>query len=177
MATLSGELKNRWGSISLRWVDAHKIHLTLKFLGDISEQQSKEISDSLRRVAQPHAPFDFAVGGLGIFPNERKPRVLWVGIRAPDALVSLYRALENELAGLGFPREDRPFSPHLTLGRVSRNAAAHELRAMVELLRREQVGELGVVPVQAVHLYRSELRPAGPVYTRLFSAPLSGIKA
>lgn len=116
--------------------------------------------------------FDISVGGMGVFPKITQPRVIWVGVEAPDDLASLQRAIENDMQRLGYVRERRSFTPHLTLGRVSRNANSHELRQVIQVLQDYKVGFLGVSRVIAVYLYRSDLNPGGAVYTSLFTAPL-----
>ena len=98
--------------------------------------------------------------------------MLWAGVEAPQELTALQRGIEAETARLGYAPEDRPFSPHLTLGRVGRNANSQDLRRVGEILRTIKVGFLGATRIQAVHLYRSDLQPGGAVYTQLYSANL-----
>jgi len=99
--------------------------------------------------------------------------VIWVNIQAPAELVSLQRGIDHETARLGYAREDRPFSAHLTLGRVSRNANVNDLRRISEVLSSFKVGFIGAANVQQVHLYRSDLQPTGAVYTLIYSAGLA----
>jgi len=169
-AELQGQLSPRM----VRWTNPAGIHLTLKFLGDTRPEQTPAIAQAMRMAAASFEPFTLVVAGLGCFPNPRQPRVLWVGAPAvPRALVGVQRALDLHLAGLGYPKETRPFSPHLTLGRVSDRAALAERQALAGLLARAQVAELGSLPVQEIVLFRSELRPEGAVYAAQARAPLS----
>ncbi|HSO28146.1 MAG TPA: RNA 2',3'-cyclic phosphodiesterase, partial [Anaerolineales bacterium] len=108
----------------------------------------------------------------GAFPSVRRARVIWTGVQAPPDLIQLQRAIEAETARLGYAAEERGFTPHLTLGRVSRNANANDARRISQALDELQVGFLGAMRVEAVHLFRSDLKPGGAVYTRLFTAPL-----
>ncbi len=158
---------------ALRWVPAGNIHLTLKFLGDTPVEKIEELKKALEGEVRHHPPFEIQVGTLGAFPNPHRPRVVWVGVQAPADLARLAAGVENATRPLGFPTEERPFSPHLTLGRVSQHAAPDEIRALAELLAKTRVDTLGSCGVNQVHLFRSDLRPSGAVYTSLFQANLS----
>lgn len=157
---------------AVRWVPAANIHLTLKFLGEVSAANVEALARMLKAEARRHAPFSIAVTGLGAFPNVRRPRVIWIGNEAPNGLNALQRAIEAETRALGYPSEDRPFSPHLTLGRISQNATPGEASAVAQALNRVQVGRLGCIHVDRVHLFQSDLRPSGAVYTSLYAFPL-----
>jgi 2'-5' RNA ligase len=159
---------------SVRWVPASNIHLTLKFLGEVSIANVQSLARMLKTEAMHHVPFDVEVTGLGAFPNVRRPRVIWVGSEAPANLTALQRAIEAETRALGYPAEERPFSPHLTLGRISQSATPPEATAVAQALGKVQVGSLGCMHVDTVHLFQSDLRPQGAVYTSLYSFPLKG---
>ena len=156
----------------VRWVPSNNIHLTLKFLGDVSPANVDMLSQMLNVEVSQHQPFAIKFGGLGAFPNSRRPRVIWVGIQAPDELEALQHGIEAAAATLGYPAEKRPFSPHLTVGRVKQNISSTGMQKIRTALEKTQVGSLGTVQVSAVHLIKSDLKPTGAVYTRLFSAPL-----
>jgi 2'-5' RNA ligase len=160
---------------SLRWVPVANIHLTLQFLGDVPSSNVDAITRVLASETARHAATEVSVGGLGAFPNPRRPRVIWIGLSKPAGLVALQKGIENGLSGLGYPPEERPFSPHLTLARLSQNANPEAVGQVSDALAASRVGDLGIVPVTHVHLFRSDLRPTGAIYTRLFSAPLSAI--
>lgn len=156
----------------VRWVPSQNIHLTLKFLGDVSLANIETLQRVLAGEAARHAPFTFTVSGFGAFPNTRWPRVLWVGVQAPAALTAAQHGIEAETQRLGYTGEERPFSPHLTLGRVSNNASPQEARRLSDALTQVKIGELGQVMVKSVYLYRSDLNPGGATYTPLASFPL-----
>jgi 2'-5' RNA ligase len=158
---------------AVRWVPAGNIHLTLKFLGDVSMANLDMLKEMLLTEVKAHRAFEFSVGGVGAFPNTRRPRVLWVGVQAPQELLALQSALESKAEKLGYSREERPFAAHLTLGRVSRNTTNQEALQIGEALGAVKVGFLGLVSAQGVSLFKSDLQPAGSVYTCLFSAPLT----
>lgn len=165
-------LCKKLGPDLIRWVPVHNIHLTLKFLGDVSPSNLDLIKQMLMTEAAQHQAFDVEIAGLGSYPTPRRPRVLWVGLNAPAALISLQRAIETSTARLGYASEERGFSPHLTIGRVRQNASAADLQKIRAALEETKIGSLGTAHVDAVHLLKSELRPNGSVYTKLFSAPL-----
>lgn len=168
------DLYSRWPEAPVRWVPAGNIHLTIKFLGEVSTANLALLTKMLEAEAARHATFEISVGGLGAFPSVRRPRVVWVGVKAPPELSALQRGVEAEMSRLGYAPEEREFSPHLTLGRVARNATSDEQPRLSALLGSVKVGFLGAVRVDAVQLFRSDLQPSGAVYTSLFQAPLSG---
>jgi 2'-5' RNA ligase len=174
LAEICDQLCAEMGDVPVRWVPAEKMHLTLKFLGDVSLNNVNVLQDILRGEAVDRQPFAISLGGLGAFPKVRQPRVIWIGVEAPPELESLQRGIDKQTARVGYPPDRRPFSPHITVGRVSRNASPAEVRVIGDALNEANVGYLGVARVQAVHLYRSDLQPGGAVYHRLFSAELEG---
>lgn len=158
----------------IRWVPAQNIHLTLKFLGDVSLANLEVLKKILASEVSKFTPFEISVGELGAFPSIRRPRVIWVGVQAPQDLNILQHGIETEMAGLGYEPEDREFSPHLTLGRVSRNASSQDLRKVGDVLSVNKVGYLGATRVSNVNLFRSDLKPGGAVYSKLTTAQLKG---
>ncbi len=172
LAWVISDLQKQMPSGVIKWSPPKNIHLTLKFLGDVSVHNLDLLKDALRVEVTGRDVFDMSVGGMGVFPKITQPRVIWVGIEAPDDLASLQRAIENDMRRLGYAREKSSFTPHLTLGRVARNANPQELRQVIQVLQDYKVGFLGVSRATAVHLYRSDLNPGGAVYTALFTVPL-----
>jgi 2'-5' RNA ligase len=159
----------------VRWVAPDKIHVTLKFLGEIPAEEVEGVSESAARVAAAAAPFQIEATGVGVFPNPNRPRVVWVGVQGDlDALRSLHACLESDLAACGFPPEGRPFSPHLTMGRVRDRAAPAEVRALGRAVTSLAVPSLGSWRVEHITVIRSDLRPEGPIYTPLRKAALAG---
>ena len=156
----------------VRWVPTGNIHLTLKFLGDVSPANIEILSQMLSVEVSQHQTFEMKFGRLGAFPNPRRPRVIWIGIQAPDELEALQHGIESAAAKLGYLAEKRPFSPHLTIGRVKQNAGSTGAQKIRQALEDTKIGSLGSTRVTDVHLFKSDLKPAGAVYTKLFSAPL-----
>ncbi len=156
----------------VRWVPVQNIHLTLKFLGDVSPSNVDVLTQMLRAEADSCPSFDISVGGLGSFPNSKRPRVLFIGTHAPAGLEALQHGIESAAARLGYEPDLRPFSPHLTIGRVRDTASAADLQRIRKTLEEIKIDSLGTARVDSVHLYKSDLKPGGSVYTKLFSAPL-----
>jgi len=156
----------------VRWVVQQNVHLTLKFLGDVSPTNLDMLAQALKVEAAQHERFSFSVGGLGAFPNTRRSRVVWIGLDAPPGLAMLQRCVEGVATRLGYPVEERPFSPHLTLGRVGQSVSAEEHAIIRRELEACKVGQLGCVDVEALHIFKSDLRPNGSIYTQLYALPL-----
>ncbi len=157
---------------SVRWVPTENMHLTLKFLGDVSPANVEMLSQMLRAEAGLFHCFDLDLSGIGSFPNRKRPRVIFIGIHAPPMLEALQRGIESASRRLGYESEERGFSPHLTIGRVKQNVTATEQQSIRRALEETRIDSLGSARVDSVHLYKSDLKPAGSVYTRLYSAPL-----
>lgn len=169
-------LSQKMAGLPIRWLPAGNIHLTLKFLGDISLANLEVLSEMMQKETASHQYFEFSIGGLGAFPSMHHPRVIWTAIEASPVLSNLQASIENSLARLGYVGDDKPFSPHLTLGRISRSATASDVRRIAEHLQHARVGFIGLVQAREVTLFRSDLKPGGAIYTRLFAAPLQDIE-
>ena len=157
----------------VRWVNPSGIHLTLKFLGNVVPAQADEVLEAMRRPATSVAPFWINLNGLGTFPNEIKPRIVWAGIQGDlDSLLELQEKLEEAMWGLGFARERRPFSAHLTLGRVKEQVSNCIRRRIAAGLEGTALGPGEPWLVEAVYLVQSQLAPGGATYSNLGSARL-----
>ncbi len=157
----------------VRWVKSNNLHLTLKFLGDMAATHIQFLTQMLTAEAEKYQTFEIQIGKLGSFPSSKRPRVIWVGIQAPSTLEALQRGIDSASSRLGYPSEARPFSPHLTIGRVRPNLNSNSLQLVQMALDSHHVGLIGTVAVNAIHLIKSDLQPKGSIYTRLFSAPLT----
>jgi 2'-5' RNA ligase len=173
LRNVQDKLKERVPLGSVKWVAPDGIHLTLKFLGDTPASRIPDIEAALKAACVPFQPFDFSVEGRGCFPNFHRPRVVWVAVREKgQTLARLHEALERTVAPLGWPAEERAFSPHLTLGRVAKGADSRTVAAVGAVVEESAVERLGLQTVTAVSLIRSDLRPTGAVYSRLLYVPL-----
>ena len=157
---------------SVRWVAFENMHLTLKFLGDLSPANVELLSRAIQSECSQQPPFEVVVSGLGSFPTLHRPRVIWAGLQAPLDLGRLQRRIDLEAVRLGYPAEDKPFSAHLTIGRVREQVSFEEKKMLAAALAGIQAGEFGRFTAQTVTLFKSELQSAGPLYTPLFSAQL-----
>ena len=160
----------------LRAVRPEGIHLTLKFLGPTDTAQVEPVVAAIERVCQTHRAFDLVLGGPGAFPSPTSPRVLWTGVESPGSeLIALQRDVEASLVGLGFPRDERRFSPHLTLARFREGTPVEDRRKAAEALFSTDVQPGTRMSVDGLNLIKSTLLPAGAVYERLarveFQAP------
>jgi RNA 2',3'-cyclic 3'-phosphodiesterase len=159
---------------AVRWTNPNGIHLTLKFLGEIPAGRIESIRSAMDQSAAGGKPFSLTIEGLGCFPNIVRPRVVWAGIRREPLLLDLQRRLEDNLGTVGFKREQRAFSPHLTLGRVKDGMGEDQLRRIGGAVESGSMEAPAVMPVDGMWLFRSILRPAGAEYSALYRAEISG---
>jgi 2'-5' RNA ligase len=146
-----------------RWVRLDGVHVTLKFIGEVAPEKAEAIRHALEPV-RTAAPVEMEFRGAGFFPNERRPRVFWVGIHSAPSLAELAAEIERRIEPLGIARESRPFNAHLTLARFETPSQSGELaRALAE----EGEREFGHAIAREFHLYESRLKPGGAQYTRL----------
>ena len=158
----------------IQWANPDGMHLTLKFLGNIPSARVEPLLECLEPAAAEAKPFPLHLASLGMFPNRRKPRVLWAGVDGDlDALSGLQQASEDAINALGYPPEQRPFRPHITLGRPRRSVSDAQLSRIGAAVS-------GIAPpspmgwqVEAVDVMQSELHPSGARYTILGSVPLN----
>ena len=156
----------------VRWVNPATLHLTLKFLGDkVDRGVTTAVGDALTGACRPLPPFDLRLAGLGAFPSPARARVLWAGVEDPSGgLATAWAGVEDAMAELGFDRQPRGLSAHVTLGRVRDKGKVD----LAELLKPWTSSAFGVCPVDEVVLYRSLLTPRGPNYEPMIRAPLRG---
>jgi len=160
---VQGGLKSSHADV--RWTSPETIHLTLKFFGNIEESRIDPIFKSIKEPIRSTPPFSLKVRGVGAFPHLKNPRVIWIGlVDEREALPSLQKQIETYLEKVGFQPEDRPFRPHLTLGRMKSSRGKEELAGSMERYREEEFGDF---EVEKVVLFKSDLRPSGPIYTPL----------
>jgi 2'-5' RNA ligase len=154
----------------IRWIPPANWHLTLKFLGAIDADQVLSIHNGLERQLSLFPPCTINAKGLGIFPDVKKPRILWVGMDG-NALVSLAEKVETALAPLGFVREQRAFKPHLTIGRWREGRRSGP--ALKEVLEQWRNHDFGSSAVSEVKLFQSILKPGGAQYLPLKTTRLN----
>ncbi len=153
-----------------RFAKTESIHLTLQFLGNIEEEQIPGIAQILEQAGMGVAPIDLKVGRLGVFPHLTHPRVVWIGVEPIDTLMKLQSKIQQDLAPLGFPKENRDFHPHLTLLRLK---SRKNLRQLAQYMETDGPDlRAGVIQAEQIHLYQSILKPQGAEYLKLFTARL-----
>lgn len=170
-STLSGiEEDLKKSKADVRWVKPDNVHLTLKFFGNIEEKKTEKIIEIMEGICNQYASFTIEIKGMGTFPNIKSPRVLWVGIEGNDTLKTLQEEIENKMESIGFEREDRAFTAHLTLGRFRSSIEKEGLLKAVKLHEKDTF--VGSINVQSLSLIRSDLHPEGARYTKIIDIPL-----
>jgi len=159
---LENEIEKTGADVKL--VEPENIHITLKFLGDTEEKFIEAIEQSMKEAVKAIKPFPITLRGTGVFPNKNYMKVIWVGILDNDQIKPIAQQIDTRLASLGFKKEARGFSPHLTIGRVKTSRNKEKL---LQILEHHQNEEFTVQEVQAIVLKKSELTQKGPIYTTL----------
>jgi len=165
----------KYAGADVKWVNPDIIHLTLKFLGEISEEKCEEVKSALDDIAGSARPFELNIKDVGAFPKIDHPRVVWVGLdKGASESKDLASRIDEALSKIGFAKEERPFSPHLTIGRV--RSATNRGKLAEKISSAAANFELSaIVPHQVllVILFQSTLTPQGPIYTKLHEARFS----
>jgi 2'-5' RNA ligase len=161
LAEVFNSLKEDLKDESVRWIDIHKMHITLAFLGDTSEDTIREVSEMLRKLCSNFRQFDFTIARLGVFKNLNDPRVIWAGIDNSENLAGLFKGIKSGLDDSGIKTEEREFKPHLTLGRIKWIGNKTSLE---EVIKRYNDHKFQDVRVTEVIFYESILQQTGALY-------------
>jgi len=159
----------------ISWVRIDSIHLTLKFLGEVDERNIPGLTGALMRVCGQFDGFTLGFQGLGCFPNIRQARVIWAGSARCAPLIALQSAVEEACRDLGFPVEERRFSPHLTLGRIKNALKPADIAYLEEKIRATSTSEIIPMTISEVILFKSELQRDGAKYSVLARAQLNPV--
>ena len=171
-AALTAIDRLRSAAENVKWVEPDNLHWTMQFLGDLTDQEMAEVCLRTTRAAARHEAFELSAHGVGAFPSIQRPRTLWLGAgQGRDQLIELHTSIDEALATLGFRRDSRAFTPHVTLGRVGQGG--HAGPVVAERLEKLANFDGGVMEVAEVIVYASELSREGPTYTVLARAPLA----
>ncbi|UUO06142.1 RNA 2',3'-cyclic phosphodiesterase [Blastopirellula sp. J2-11] len=155
----------------VKWVEPDNMHITLSFLGDITPEETIDVSRAAMRGAQSVSSFDFMIGGVGAFPDITRPRTIWLGMtQGHDAFCQMQHAIAEELATIGYPETARKYHPHLSLGRIKR--LTPQVEQLTKLLEEHAEFEAGVSPAMEANIYASQLERRGPKYTLIGRAEL-----
>jgi len=155
----------------IKWVEKNNLHLTMKFLGNISSEQTERLKIILKEITSRYSPFIIKLSSnIGIFPTYKMPRIIWVGIKeGVNQLEELYNSIENDLSNKGFSREDKYFSGHITIGRVK---FIRDKNNFIQIIKRLEINNLSQ-EVKSIELMGSKLTPNGPIYNITAKFPLS----
>lgn len=163
------------GDRAAKWVEPGSMHITLKFLGNIELGRVQDIKQEIAAAVKPCRPFNLSTGASGFFPNAQRARVFWLGLEGDiQALVGLHKGIDEAMAKLGYPAENRPYTAHLTLARLREESGAADRTGFVSRVQKRAFGPSCNIVVNSVALMRSQLTPRGPIYTRLAEFELPG---
>ena len=147
------------------WVKRGNIHLTLKFLGDVAPNQISVIKNAIEQVADTRSPFSMEIGGIGAFPNLTRPRIIWASVKTgADEIIAIAREIDIGLSRHGYERDEKPFSPHLTLSRLKHRI---DLKPLVDVFQQYDTINGATMVVNEIRVAQSHLRQSGAVYTPL----------
>lgn len=167
LTQLQGELKKCKADI--RWVNPGNVHLTLKFLGNIKEEMFQTIINGIKKVCCSNNPFNLEIKGIGVFPNTKSPRVLWLDVENNSFIMSLQASIEKEMENVGFKQEERKFKAHLTIGRFRSSSGKEDIFKAVSTHEKDS---FGIISVNSMSLMKSDLNPYGARHTKIAEIPL-----
>lgn len=151
----------------VKWVEPENIHLTLRFLGNVEEKKLEDIKRILEKISEKHIRFSIELSGIGAFPKISSPRVIWIGIEKGEELFQIFSELEDELNKIGFKKEERGFSAHITIGRV--RSPLNRVKLSEEIKKMNSIPRLSS-SVNKITLFKSTLTSKGPIYEVIFEA-------
>jgi 2'-5' RNA ligase len=169
LAQIQSHLK--YSGADVKWVEKDNIHLTLKFLGEITEEKRKEIEPILDGIGESIRPFEISIKDIGVFPKIDHPRVIWASLdKGAAESKELAERIDSALLKIGFEKEPRPFAAHLTIGRVR---LPKNRDALKEKILNSQIKSYNLQQISCIILFKSTLTPKGPIYTKIHEAKLS----
>ena len=148
----------------LKLVEPENVHITLKFLGDTEEELLEEIKNIIKKSVEGMEPFTIKLKGTGVFPNQNYIKVVWIGIESGEPIGEIAQKIDNQTVKIGFEKEKRGFSPHLTIARVKNSKNKDRLLQVLEKYRDVEFAD---IKIEAIKLKKSDLTPSGPIYTDL----------
>jgi 2'-5' RNA ligase len=162
LSRLQDELKKC--NADIRWVNPGNVHLTLKFLGNIKEEMLQTIINGIEKVCRSRNPFNLEIKGIGMFPNAKSPRVLWLDVENNSLIMSLQADIEKEMGKAGFKQEERKFKAHLTIGRFRSSSGREDIFKAVSAHEKDS---FGIINVNSMSLMKSDLNPDGARHTMI----------
>lgn len=167
--------KTQTPDYALKWVEPQNLHMTIKFLGEVSEGHLRTIKDVLSDTLEGISAFEIEVTGMGMYPSTQKPRVIWLGVEGSEPLKDIHQSLDQALQKASIPPDKRGLSPHLTIARVRRNVETLIVQDIGKTLSQFKIDSLGKCTIDRIVLYKSTLTPSGPIYDPLLSIPLDKV--
>ncbi len=167
--------KTQTPDYALKWVEPQNLHMTIKFLGELSEGHLRTIKDVLSDTLEGRSAFEIEVTGMGMYPSTQKPRVIWLGVEGSEPLKDIHQSLDQALQKASIPPDKRGLSPHLTIARVRRNVETLIVQDIGKTLSQFKIDSLGKCTIDRIVLYKSTLTPSGPIYDPLLSIPLDKV--
>jgi 2'-5' RNA ligase len=160
--------KMKSAGADVKWIPPENLHLTLKFLGDTTEELLKSVNERLISLSKSHNRFSLQVSGAGAFPNIKYPKVVWLGIHDSEEIIKLQHDIDESMEGLGFKRDDKKFTPHLTIGRVK---SMRNKDVLIKELATLKEADFGKIEVNNITMMKSELKPGGAEHSKLIEIP------
>ena len=167
----TSDLRKHYPNPVIRWVKPGNIHLTLKFLGNPEQTDLEKLASALTHEASQVEPFSISFTSLGMFPNPKNPRIIWIGVNSPSILGELQKQVETITLRHGFQTEKRPFSPHISLGRIVSRDSITNIENLTLELGSVNVSNIDKVKISAIRIFKSDLRANGPIYTSIHNIP------
>lgn len=165
----------KYSGADVKWVEKENIHLTLKFLGDITEDKAKKVGTMLEGIASSAKPFELTLKDIGAFPKTDSPRVIWAGLdKGAKESTDIAKRTDEELLKIGFEPEARPFAAHITIGRVRSPKNKEALKEKILSVPKSWLSDSSSQRISSIALFQSTLTPDGPVYTKIYEAILGG---
>ena len=157
---------------NINWASSNSMHITIKFIGEFNPDHKSSIQKDLRSHLEKFGEIRLSFGKMGIFPNLRNPRIIWLGINEHGQLIRLARVVDLIASNYGYLKEKRNFSPHLTFGRVRNNASSRDKELLVQKIANNESMDITPFTTNKLSFIKSSLTPQGPIYSTLFKIPL-----
>lgn len=172
---ITADLKHQLPGGAIRWVSTDKMHLTIKFIGEIPKNKIDRVKDLMTNILSDQHSFNIGIQNMGTYPHINNPRVIWLGITQGAPLLEIHKKLDEALTDLKVRSDRRKYSPHMTLARVRRDTDRDTVREIGDILSQFKVDSLGTITISEITLYKSNLTSQGPEYTPLHVVSLNKV--
>ena len=172
---ITADLKQQMPGGAIKWVSTEKMHLTIKFIGEIQQNKIDRVKVLMSNILNDQPSFKIGIQNLGTYPHINNPRVIWLGIAQGAPLIEIHEKLDLALTELKIRSDRQKYSPHLTLARVRRDTDRDTVKEIGHILSHFKVDSLGTITISEITLYKSKLTPQGPEYTPLHVVSLNKV--